>query len=114
MSFTKCFSPLPICALGCKLVAVWVGKKEDSNRFESSRKMEVLEGFDVFVEVHASLCASTGGSAKSPRAPDFAGFGGRCWSSCSCTTGGPGAEGIARMRRTSVLPLTRACTRRWS
>jgi len=32
-------------------VAIWVGKKEESNLFESSRKVEVLEGFDGFVEV---------------------------------------------------------------
>ena len=32
-------------------MAIWVRKKEDSNRIESSRKVEVLERFDVFVEV---------------------------------------------------------------
>ena len=32
-------------------MAIWVGKKEESNLFESSRKVEVLEGLSVSVEV---------------------------------------------------------------
>ena len=47
----NCIIDIRSCTRPCKPVAIWFGKKEDLNRFESSRKVEVLEGFDVFVEV---------------------------------------------------------------